>query len=227
MWAGPLGLGLLAAALSTPVPAQQPSAQNLGIYTCVDDKGMKRTSDRPIAECSDREQRVLNKDGSLRRIVPAALTPDERAEREAAERKASEERAAMNDAARRDRNLKVRFPNEATHNRAREASLEVVRASMRTSAQRIKDLDAERRPLTEEAEFYRGRPLPARLKQQIEANETSVAAQRELMQTQEAELGRVNRIYDSELEHLRKLWNGARPGSVSLVSAPPAQADPR
>ncbi|HYJ98195.1 MAG TPA: DUF4124 domain-containing protein, partial [Burkholderiaceae bacterium] len=34
-------------------------------YTCVDSKGNKRSSDRPIPECSDREQRVLNKDGSV------------------------------------------------------------------------------------------------------------------------------------------------------------------
>jgi hypothetical protein len=220
-------LGAALAGVVADAAAQANASSVVGIYTCIDDKGLKRTSDRPIAECSDREQRVLNKDGSLRRIVPATLTPDERAEREAAERKAAEERAAMNDAVRRDRNLKARFPNEAAHTRAREASLEVVRAGMRGSAQRIKELDAERKPLTEEAEFYRGRPLPARLKQQIEANETSVGAQRELMQTQESELGRINRIYDNELEHLRKLWSGARPGSVSLVSAPAAQAEPR
>ena len=91
----------------------------------------------------------------------------------------------------------------------------------------MKELEAERRPLTEEAEFYRGRPVPARLKQQIEANETSVAATRDLIQTQESELQRINRIYDAELDHLRKLWNGARPGSVSLVSAPAAQTDSR
>jgi hypothetical protein len=94
---------------------------------------------------------------------------------------------------------------------------------MRASTQRIKELDTERKPLVEEAEFYRGRPLPARLKQQMEANETSAAAQRELIQTQEAELVRVNRIYDTELEHLRKLWSGARPGSIGPVSVAGAQ----
>ncbi len=128
---------------------------------------------------------------------------------------------------RRDRNLKARFPNEAAHQKAREAALEVVRVGMRTSQQRLKDLETERRPLNSEVEFYRGRMVPARLKQQIEANETSVAAQRDLIQTQEAELVRINRIYDNELEHLRKLWNGARPGSISLVAAPAAQVEPR
>jgi hypothetical protein len=202
--------------------AQVPARSTSGIYTCTDDKGIRRTSDRPIVECLDRDQRVLNADGSLKRIEPATLTPEERAEREAAERKSAEERAALNDAVRRDRNLKARFPNEAAHQRAREAALEVVRMGMRTSQQRIKELETERKPLASEAEFYRGRPIPGRLKQQIEANETSVAAQRDLIQTQEAELVRINRIYDNELEHLRKLWNGARPGSISLVSAPAA-----
>jgi hypothetical protein len=198
-----------------------------GIYTCVDDKGKQITRDRPIAECSDREQRLLNKDGSFNRIVPPTLTAEERADRDAQERKAAEERAAYNDAVRRDRNLKNRFPNEAAHFKARESALEVVRVAMRASQQRIQELEAERRPLKDEADFYRGRQLPARLKQQIEANETSVAAQRDLIQTQEAELVRINRIYDVELEHLRKLWKGAPPGSISLVSAPLANADSR
>jgi hypothetical protein len=59
--------------------------------------------------------------------------------------------------------------------------------------------------------------MPARLKQQIEANDTSVAAQREAIQNQEAELGRVNKIYDVELDRLRKLWNGAQPGSLGAT----------
>jgi hypothetical protein len=215
----------VAALWSHKVQAQTHSGA--GIYTCTDDRGMRRTSDRPIVECIDREQRVLNADGSVKRIVPPTLTAEERAEREAADRRAAEERAALSDAVRRDRNLKARFPTEAAHQKAREAALEVVRIGMRTSQQRIKELEAERKPLTEEAEFFRGRSVPARLKQQIEANETSVAAQRDLIQTQEAELQRINRIYDAELEHLRKLWGGARPGSISLVSAPRAPAEPR
>jgi hypothetical protein len=218
---------LLLGALALFAHKAQAQPRVSGIYTCTDDRGIRRTSDRPIAECIDREQRVLNADGSVKRIVPPTLTAEERAEREAAERKMAEERAALNDAVRRDRNLKARFPNEAAHQKAREASLEVVRVGMRASQQRIKELEVERKPLASEVEFYRGRTLPARLKQQLEANETSVAAQRDLIHTQDAELQRINRIYDAELEHLRKLWNGARPGSISLVSAPAAQAEPR
>lgn len=220
-------VGLAIACVHAPLQAQQQDKSGAGIYTCVDDRGKPLRSDRPIAECSDREQRVLNKDGSLKRVHPATLTAEERAEREAQDRKAAEERAAFNDAVRRDRNLKNRYPNEAAHNKARESALESVRVAMRASTQRVKELQAERAPLTEEAEFYRGRQVPSRLRQQLDANETSQAAQRELIQTQEAELVRINRIYDTELEHLRKLWKGAPPGSISLVSAPAAQSEPR
>jgi len=207
----------------SPLRAQSKS-NTAGIYTCVDDKGRTRTADRPIADCNDREQRILNSDGSIRRVLPPTLTPEERAEREVQERRAAEERAALNDAVRRDRNLKSRFPDEAAHHRARVSALESVRVAMRASLQRMKELEGERRPLLEEAEFYRGRQLPSRLRQQLEANETSQAAQRDLIQTQEAELARINSIYDAELAHLRKLWNGAAPGSISLVSAPQAES---
>jgi hypothetical protein len=222
-----VGVALACVQASVRAQPSSNSSASAGIYTCIDDKGRLRTADRPIADCSDREQRVLNKDGSLKRIVPPTLTSEERAAREAAERKAAEERAALNDAVRRDRNLKHRYPDEAAHNKARESALESVRVAMRASTQRILELENERKPLKDEAEFYRGRQLPSRLKQQIEANETSAAAQRELIQTQEAELVRINRIYDLELEHLRKLWKGAPPGSINLVSAPQAQTEPR
>ncbi len=49
---------------------QAPAAPSAGIYTCIDDKGRRITADRPIPECIDREQQVLNRDGSVRTVVP-------------------------------------------------------------------------------------------------------------------------------------------------------------
>jgi hypothetical protein len=40
------------------------------IYSCVDAKGVQRKSDRPIPECSDREQRVLGPGGTVKRVLP-------------------------------------------------------------------------------------------------------------------------------------------------------------
>ena len=106
------------------------AASGAGIYTCVDDRGRRLTSDRPIPDCVAKEQRVLNSDGSLRKVVPPTLTADERAEQEATERRAALERAAKADAVRRDRKLMIRYPNEAVHRKAREAALDPVRLAL-------------------------------------------------------------------------------------------------
>ena len=212
----------LMAMLSAPVWAQPatPASGASSIYTCTDDQGHRLTADHPIAECSAREQRVLNHDGSLRAVLPPTLTAEERAEKEARERRAANVRAAQADAARRDRNLLQRFPDQASHQKAREAALDGVRAATRTSENRLRELAVERRPLVTEAEFYKGRSMPATLKVQLDANDAAVDAQRSAMAGQQAEMSRINSLYDTELERLKKLWAGAPPGTLGPASSP-------
>jgi hypothetical protein len=174
------------------------------IYSCIDPSGKRLTSDRPIPECTAREQRVLNADGSVKKVVPPTLTAEELAEQEAPEL----------DAGRRDRNLRARYPTEASHKKARQSALEDLSRSMQVSQKRLDLLAAERKPLLEEAEFYTGRQLPPQLKQQLEGNETTAAAQRELIQNQQSEIQRINAAFDVELTRLRALWSGVPPGSL-------------
>lgn len=204
-----LAAGLLAAGAAWAAPA---------IYTCVDANGKRLTSDRPIVECATREQRLLNPDGSVRRIVPPTPTADERAEQEARERQAQAERAAQLDAVRRDRNLMVRFPNEAAHNKARAAALDDVHTAVQLSEKRLVVLAADRKPLMDEAEFYVGRQLPLKLRQALDANDAATDAQRALIQNQQAEIVRINALFDAELARLRRLWGGAPAGSMGVLS---------
>lgn len=203
--------------LAAPVLAADPPAG--GIYTCIDDKGRKLTSDRPILECNSKEQRILNRDGSTRDVRPPTMTAEERAEAEARERKANEARLAAAEAVRRDRNLMARYRDEAAHGKARAAALDTVKLAIRASEIRLKELAVERKPLLDEVEFYKGKPLPPKLKAQLDANDVAVEAQKTAMANQEAELVRVNRLYDIELERLKKLWGGARPGSMGPLPA--------
>jgi hypothetical protein len=215
---------LLLAGLAGPAAAQVKASEPTGIYTCIDEKGRRLTADRPIPECVAKEQHILNRDGSVKSVRPPTLTPDERADREAQERKAAEARAAQADAVRLDRNLKARYPNEATHLRAREAAIESVRQAIKASEQRLKDLAAERKPLQDESEFYVGRPMPAKLKAQMDANEVATEAQKNALANQQAEMVRINRFYDVELDRLRKLWAGAMPGSLGPMESAAASA---
>lgn len=216
---------LCAAGVASAAWAQPARAPASSIYTCIDDKGRKLTSDRPIAECSGKEQLLLNRDGSVQRVIPPTLTVEERAEKEVRDRKAAEARAAQQDAVRRDRYLIARFPNEAAHQKAREAALDNARVAIKTTETRLRELDLERRPLLNEAEFYQGKPLPPKLKQQIDANDAALEAQRMLASNQRAELRRINALFDAERERLQKLWGGAPAGSLGpLPNLPPVPA---
>jgi hypothetical protein len=185
-----------------------------GVYTCSDDRGHPITRDRYIGECSHKEQRLLNADGSLRRVIPPTPTPEEVAQREAEIRKDREARDKQNEAIKYDRLLQDRFPTEAWHGRARESALNATRFATQSAESRLRELAAERKQMLEEAEFYRGRRMPSALKQQLDGNEVAAAAQRNAITNAQAEQQRINDKFDAELARLRKLWNGALPGTL-------------
>jgi hypothetical protein len=218
---------LTAAALALSVAglarAQPPVGASL-IYSC-DVNGKRVTRDRPIQECSAREQKVLNADGSLNRMLPPTLTVDEAAAAEEQRRLALMVLTQQREAEKNDRNLLQRYPNEAAHRKAREAALEDPRKSLQTSEQRLATLAKERKPLNDEAEFYVGKALPLKLRLAIDANDATVDAQKSLMQNQKLEIVRIEKNFDDQLVHLRALWAGAKPGSMgplASASAPTA-----
>ena len=218
-------LAALAAACSYGALAAEPV--RVYIYQC-ELNGKKVTSDRLIPECVNKEQRQLNADGSLNRIIAPVPTADERSELDQKQRDADAKRAADNDAIRRDRNLMQRFPNEAEHRKARAKALDDIRASAKNSAARIDLLMLEKKKLEDEKLFYVNdhvnKTLPSSLKQKLDANDASLEAQKSLAQNQQSEVVRINALYDIELARLKKLWNGALPGSLGPVPGPQAAA---
>ena len=203
--------------LSSAAHAQQ-------IYSCVDANGKRLTSDRPLPECASRDQRVLNPDGSVKKVLSPTLTAEEAAQQDARDRAAAVARSAQQDAVRRDRNLTQRFPTEEAHANARASALNDVRKAVESSERRMAVLATERKPLTSEAEFYFGKALPLKLKQALDANDATTDAQRTLIQNQQVEMVRINALYDAELVRLRRLWAGAPAGSMGAVASVTAAA---
>lgn len=207
--------------------AQTPSAGSATeIYVCTDDQGRRITADRPIRECMDRPQRILNPDGSLRGVKQPPMTAEERAAKEARERKVAEEAAAKAEAVRRDRNLLSRYRTEESHKAARESALDPVRLTMDLTETRLNQLRREKRALEEEARAPKNKDHAATIKLQLEANEVTTAAQRQNTLNQRAEMERINRIYDIELERLRRLWAGEPAGSMGTIENPTYEALP-
>jgi hypothetical protein len=199
---------LLGALLGTACGLWAQGAPVGGIYTCIDGNGRKLTSDRPIPECLDREQKVLNPSGTVAQKVGPSLTAAERAQQEARDRQEQDERRRVQEERRRDKALLVRFPNRAAHDRARAEALAQVAAISKAASGRLHELTVQRKKLDDEMEFYRKDPAkaPLYLHRQVDENSQNAAAQNRFILDQEEESRRINTRFDTELLRLRQLW---------------------
>ena len=187
-----------------------------GVYTCVDAKGRKLTADRPIPECTDREQKILNPSGTVKAKVGPNLTAQERAELEQKERRDIEERNRAADEKRRDRALLTRYPSKAIHDQERQLALVQIDVVIHAAKTRLEELMKLRVALDQEMEFYKKDPAtaPAYLRRQLDENIQSQAVQRRFIGEQDGEVRRLNARFDDELVRLRQLWalNKPAPG---------------
>lgn len=187
-----------------------------GVYTCVDAKGRKLTADRPIPECTDREQQVLNPSGTVKAKVGPTLTAHERAELEKKEKLAIEERGRLAEEKRRDRALLTRYPSKTVHDQERAEALAQIGVVIKAASNRLDELGRQRAGIDGEMEFYKKDPnkAPAYLRRQLEENIQSQAVQKRFIAEQEAEVRRVNLRFDDELVRLRQLWTTVAPAAT-------------
>jgi hypothetical protein len=195
--------------------AQTASTSVGGVYTCIDAKGRKLTADRPIAECTDREQKILNPSGTVKAKVGPTLTAQERADLEAKEKREIEERNRTADEKRRDRALLIRYPNKGVHDQERQEALAQIGVVIQAAKNRLDELAKQRVAIDEEMEFYKKDPskAPAYVRRQQEENIQSQAVQRRFIGEQDAEVKRVNARFDDELVRLRQLWTTVAPSA--------------
>ena len=196
---------VLAVLLSSPALV---AAQAAGIYTCVDAKGRKLTSDRPIVDCLDREQFELNPSGTVRRKVGPSLTAQERAAEDEKQRRMAEERARAVEEKRRDHALLIRYPYRSVHDGERREALAQIDVVIKAAQQRLTELQQQRKKIDSEMEFYQKDPskAPSSLRRQIEENTHSTNVQLRFIGDQEEEKKRVNARFDEDLVKLEKFW---------------------
>lgn len=202
-------LALRAAALALAALCAAGSAQAAGgIYTCVDKYGRKLTSDRPIPECRDREQRELNRSGSTRRVVPPTLSAVE--QQKAAQREREEKRKAelARSQQRLDQALLARYPDREAHDAGRREALLQSQVIIDGAKLNLASLAEERKRMDEEMEFYKKDPskVPPALRRAMEKNQRDVEQQELAINNQTGEQARINAAFDEELERLQQLW---------------------
>ncbi|MBS0340964.1 MAG: DUF4124 domain-containing protein [Proteobacteria bacterium] len=201
-------------ALLTCTPAAQAQQRTdaagnaAGIYSCVDSRGRTITADRPIADCSDREQRELNPSGTVKRKVDPTLTAKEQADREEKDRQAQQATLRAQEERRRERALLIRYPTPAAHDRERADALAQIDVVIQAARKRVSELAEARKKVDDELEFYSKdiSRAPASLKRELDDLQQSVAVQNRFIADQEDEKKRVNARFDDERIRLSKLW---------------------
>ncbi len=195
------------------------SGQAQGIYSCVDAKGRRLTSDRPIPDCIDREQKVLNPNGSVRATLGPTLSANERAEQDAREKKELEVQARLVEEKRRDRALLIRYPGKAAHEQERAQALAQIDVAKQGAAKQAEKLQREHSAVLTEMEFYKKDPgkTPAPIRRKFDEVTNNLAIQAHFMADQDDQIRRINRRFDEEQVRLNKLW--ATPSAPAVAAS--------
>lgn len=195
--------GLLRAQEGNYATGGQPS-----IYACIDPRGRRITSDRPIPECMGTGQRELKASGELKRVIPPVLTASERAQQAARLEQEASLQAQINEGRRQDRALVLRYPDPTAHYRVRAERLEQQDGLIAAVRVREAELNRQRQSLATRLEFYRQQPdqAPAELRQLEQENARQRAFQSAQLEAQQRERQRIEQRFDEELARLRKLW---------------------
>ncbi|MEN9538048.1 MAG: hypothetical protein RLZZ126_283 [Pseudomonadota bacterium] len=218
-----MNFSFLVAVAAAVLPVHSAWAQAGGIYTCVDAKGRKLTSDRPIPECNDRDQKVLNPSGTVRGQVGPSLTATERQALEAKERQRREEQARRDEDKRRERALLIRYPHQAEHDKERAEAINQIGVVKAAAVHRLTALTEQRKKLDQEMEFYKKDPskAPPNLRRELDDVNQNIRVQERFIKEQDAEVQRVNTRFDEELVRLRDLWNLRTGGSAAAAASAP------
>jgi len=121
-------------------------------------------SSSKILTCKDAQGNPILTDPSDPRCYKP---PPNEAERAATEERRRRELEAYNACKAEQRSLQSllnRYPNKEKHDAARQAALSQVESALRLSQRRLEQLQAERKRLLDEAEFYPKGNLPPKLR---------------------------------------------------------------
>ena len=176
------------------------------IYICKDAAGRTLTSDRPIAECSNRPVREVDRSGITRREIPAPPTPEEkqRQAREEAARRA--EQLAAEERRHHDRALLARFRSEEEIIASGQRNILLVQENVKRETLLL--AAAEKRQQAAEDELalsVRKHQTSHDLRQRLQDADHAVAASRRRLGDYEAEMLMINSRTDAMLKRFREL----------------------
>jgi hypothetical protein len=197
--------------------ADQASARNS--YCCTDANGKLACGDILPAACHKRPYRILDERGRLVKEVAAPLTPEQRMLRDAEEAKKLEEAKKAAEDKRRNQALLATYPSEKDIDIARDRALADFDKASADTEKRFGEAMKEKKKLDAEKEFYVKKPMPAKLKKQVEDNEAAIKTAQGALDSRKEERDALAAKYDEEKKRYMDLRYGKTPRTADAASA--------
>jgi hypothetical protein len=217
-----LTLLLCAAALAGPAAAQK-------LYKYVDANGKVVYTDKMPASAAGKPNEQLNNQGTVTKRNEGALTPEQLAAQEAERKRKLDEDVAAKEEKRKNMALLNTYSSEQDIADARARALRVNADAVEETQRKVADAQKRQQELAAEAEFYKKKPMPAQLKQDIQVNDAAIVSHTELLDKKKKEIEAINAKYDEDLRRYRVLVKSglASPAAPAPAAAPVAAAAPK
>ncbi|MBI5922777.1 MAG: hypothetical protein HY847_14180 [Betaproteobacteria bacterium] len=184
-------------------------------YCCTDANGRQACGDSLPRECFGRAYKELSDRGTLLRQVDAPLTAEQQAQHEAAQaQKKKEERAAMEEK-RKNQALLNTYTSEKDVDIARDRALADLEARAKEAQVKLTDATKRKQKLEGEMEFYKKKPVPAELKDQIKGSETEIKVQQAAIDAKKQEMDQVRVKFEEEKKRYLELMRGGKAAAAS------------
>ncbi len=208
-----LMLLLCAAALAGPAAAQK-------LYKYTDANGKVVYTDKIPSEAAGKANEQLNRQGTVTKRNEGALTSDQLAAKEAERKRKLDDDMAAKEEKRKNTALLNTYSTEQDIADARERAIQANAEAVAEAKRKLADAQKRQQELAGEVEFYKKKPMPAQLRQDVQVNETAIVSHTELLEKKKKEIEGINAKYDEDLRRFRDL---AKSGAAAPVAAAPAR----
>jgi hypothetical protein len=166
-------------------------------FRCVGKDGRKYYGQTIPNPCIGQTVEEINKQGILIRRIENQ-TAEEREAKKEADRKKREEADAKKEETRRNRALLATYTSEKDIEDARARSLADNEKSIKEIERRIGQIKKRQGELAQEMEFYKKKPAPQKLQNDIKAAQVDLDAQQKLLELKKKEIDSINERYDDD-----------------------------
>jgi hypothetical protein len=181
------------------------------IICCDDVNGRRVCGDVVPPVCYSREYREISRQGTVKRVVEAPLTADERARRAANEqaRKDAEEQARAREL--QERALLQTYASIDDIEIRRKRELDQIQRDLEAAQGEEANLLKQKADLGREAKPFEGKTMPRTLANRIADNRSELAAARSVIDSKARDVQAVNSRYDEDRRRYAELL-ARRPG---------------